>query len=56
MSYGWKDKDLVLIAEWLSSAKKIKPFYTQEANAVLGRIRIKYNPNLVQMPRPGKAS
>jgi hypothetical protein len=52
MSYGWKDRDLVLIAEWISSAKKIQPFYTQEADAVLGRIRIKYNPSLVQMVQP----
>jgi hypothetical protein len=56
MSYGWKDKDFVLIAEWISSAKKIKPFYTQEADAVLGHIRIKYNPNLVQASKPGKES
>jgi hypothetical protein len=46
--YGWKDKDLILMAEWISSAKKIQPFYTQEADTILGPIRIKYNPNLVQ--------
>jgi hypothetical protein len=56
MSYGWKDKDLVLIAEWISSAKKVQPFYTQEADAVLGRIRIKYNPSLVQMAKPENTS
>jgi hypothetical protein len=53
MSYGWKDKDLILIAEWISSTKKIKPFYTQEADAVLGHIRIKYNPSLVRTSKPG---
>ena len=51
MSYGWKDKDLVLVAECIASSKKIKPFYTQEADAVWGRIRIKYNPNLLQMAK-----
>lgn len=56
MSYGWKDKGLVLIAEWISSAKKIQPFYTREADVVMGRIRIKYNPCLVQMVKPGNAS
>jgi hypothetical protein len=55
MSYGWKDKDLVLVAEWISPAKKIQPFYTQEADAVLGHIRIKYNPSLMQTAKPGNA-
>jgi len=55
MSYGWKDKDLVLIAEWISSAKKIQPFYTREADAVLGHTRIKYNPRLVQTLKLGNA-
>lgn len=53
MSYGWKDKELILIAEWISFAKKTQPFYTRDADAILGRIRIKYNPNLVQMAEPG---
>ncbi len=56
MSYGWKDKDLVLIAEWISYAGKMQPFYTREADTVLGRIRIKYNPNLVQTAAPQGAS
>lgn len=56
MSYGWKDKDLVLIAEWISSSKKIQPFYTKEADAVLGNIRIKYNPSRVQTSKPENAS
>lgn len=56
MSYGWKDKALVLIAEWIPPAKKIQPFYTQEADAVLGCIRIKYNPSFVQTAKPGSAS
>jgi len=56
MSCGWKDKNLVLIAEWMSSSRKIQPFYTQEADAVLGHIRIKYNPSLVQTSKPGNAS
>jgi len=56
MSCGWKDKNLVLIAEWISSSRKIQPFYTQEADTVLGHIRIKYNPSLVQTSKPGNAS
>lgn len=48
MAYGWKDKGLVLIAEWISHTKKIQSFPTQEADVVLGCIRIKYNPNLVR--------
>jgi hypothetical protein len=56
MSCGWKDKNLVLIAEWISSSRKIQPFYTQEADAVLGHIRIKYNPSLVQTSKPEEAS
>lgn len=47
IAYGWKDKELILIAEWISSANKAQPFYTREADAILGRIRIKYNPSLV---------
>lgn len=56
LSCGWNDKDLVLIAEWISSAKKIQPFYIREADAVLGRIRIKYNPNLVRTSKLRNAS
>ena len=49
MSYGWADKELVLIAEWIDpSKKKIQPFYTQEADAVSGPIRVKYNPGLLE--------
>jgi hypothetical protein len=48
MSYCWKDKELVLIAEWTSSSKKAHLFYTQDADVVLENIRIKYNPNLIQ--------
>lgn len=43
MSYGWKDKGLLLIAEWTSPRKSIEPLYTAQADAILGRIRIKYN-------------
>jgi len=56
MSCGWKDKNLVLIAEWISSSRKIQPFFTQEADAVLGQIRIKYNPSRVQKSEPGDTS
>lgn len=52
MSYGWKDEELVLIAEWISSMKKIRPFYTEKADVTLGNIRIKYNPNFVQASKP----
>ena len=56
MSYGWKDRELVLVAEWISPGKKVQPFYTQEADVVLGRIRVKYNPSLVQIVEPEIAS
>jgi hypothetical protein len=55
MSYGWKDKELLLIAEWISSIKKKRPFYTQDADAILGHVRIKYNPSLTQVSKPGNA-
>jgi len=55
MSYSWLDKELLLIAEWISSAKKVDPFYTEKADAVLGHIRIKYNPGNAQTPDPGNA-
>jgi hypothetical protein len=53
MSYSWKDKDLVLIAEWIAPTKKVDPFYTRDADAILGAIRIKYNPSLAQSAKPG---
>jgi len=56
MSYGWKDKDLLLIAEWISSASKTQPFYTQQADVVLGRIRIKYNPGRRRTLKPENGS
>jgi hypothetical protein len=56
MSYGWKDKELLLIAEWMSSARKAQPFYTREADLVLGDIRIKYNPSSRQMAKPENGS
>ena len=56
MSYGWKDEDLLLIAEWMSSVRKTQPFYTQEADVVLGHIRIKYNPGRRQMAEPEDGS
>jgi len=56
ISCGWKDNNLVLIAEWISSSRKIPPYYTQKADAVLGHIRIKYNPSLVQALMPGNIS
>ena len=48
ITYGWKNDELVLIAEWISKANKIQPFYTKEADSVIGRLRIKYNPLLIQ--------
>ena len=46
LSKSWKDHDLILIAEWISSPRKMQPFYTRDADATVGRTRIKYNPNL----------
>ena len=56
MSYGWKDKDLLLIAEWMPSVRKTQPFYTQEADLVLGDIRIKHNPGRRQIAGPEDGS
>ncbi len=46
-SFDWKDEELVLIAEWISRSEKMQPFYTKEVDAVVGNIRIRYNPLLV---------
>jgi hypothetical protein len=48
LSYGWKNEELVLIAEWLSSRKLVQPFHTQKPDVISGNIRIKYNPQLVK--------
>lgn len=47
LSYGYKDEELVLIAEWLSPNTSVRPFYTRQPDVVLGDIRIKHNPQLV---------
>jgi hypothetical protein len=45
--YAWQDKELVAIAEYSKNWNISPPFYTKEPNKVFGRIRVKYNDQLI---------
>ena len=47
-SYTWSNEELVCIAEFSKNWKKSPPFYTREADRIVGSIRIKYNPKLMK--------
>jgi hypothetical protein len=48
MSYTWQDKELVAIAEYSKNWNISSPVYTKEPNKIHGRIRIKYNGQLIK--------
>jgi hypothetical protein len=50
MSYGWKDTELLLIAEWARDPVRMQPYFTQDADIVIGRMRVKRNPSLAHAP------
>lgn len=49
---GWKNEELVLIAEWSSSKKHAYQYYTKQADVITGKMRIKYNPNILKSSPP----
>jgi hypothetical protein len=49
ISYSWQDEELVAIAEFSKNWEKAPPFYTKQADRMLNRIRIKYNPKLIKI-------
>jgi hypothetical protein len=48
-SYTWQDEELVAIAEFSNNWDKSPPFFTKQADRMLNRIRIKYNPKLIKI-------
>ena len=51
-SYGWRNKNLLLWAEWFSPGRNRGPIRVKKPHLVTNGIRIEYNPNLVQaLPR-----
>lgn len=48
LSYAWQNKELVAIAEYSKNWDISSPFYTKEPNKILGRIRVKYNDQLIK--------
>jgi hypothetical protein len=49
-TYGWNDKELVLISEWNKNWKNAPPYYTKDdVDIIRNNMRIKFNKQLVKV-------
>lgn len=47
-SYSWANPELIAGAEWISSQKVMDYFYTRNPDLTSGKLRLKFNPQLVK--------